>query len=173
MATFPSPCPTTDNMIIAQTNTKYNTLTQSIYNLIVNSLDINNIKCTYCNNSNFHYHGYYNRNILINNKRKPLKLLESNVRVVIKPILFFVILLFLLYLLFMMILSLLYVILIYLTLIYLTSIILLIKLRFYIFLMIICVNSFLEIIIYILFPHDFLYFLYISSYIFFIKKGIW
>lgn len=74
MATFPSPCPTTDNMIIAQTNTKYNTLTQSIYNLIVNSLDINNIKCTYCNNSNFHYHGYYNRNILINNKKKTIKI---------------------------------------------------------------------------------------------------
>lgn len=50
-----------DNMIIIYPSQKINTLNQSIYNSIVNSMDFSSIVCPDCSAHEWYYHAYYPR----------------------------------------------------------------------------------------------------------------
>lgn len=50
-------------MIIIKTNLSFNTLTQNIYNSLVNMIDFDDLKCPKCGTNHFHHHGSYQRSI--------------------------------------------------------------------------------------------------------------
>ena len=61
-------------MIIVHSNKKFNILTQLEYNNIVSSTDIKSIKCPSCDEYSFHYHGFYMRNIISNNRKRMISI---------------------------------------------------------------------------------------------------